>query len=364
MMGSPDGELGRGRDERQHQVTLTRGFYMQTTEVTQGQWKRVMGTNPSGFQNCGDDCPVENVSWDDAQAFIRKLNQMEGRRRYRLPTEAEWEYAARAGSRTAYSWGNEARCENMMFENDVGSSEDKCVEYVRRRGMTPDSTAPVGSYAPNAWGLYDMHGNVWEWCSDWYGDYPSGSVTDPVGPSSGSNRVLRGGSWDHPPGRCQSVSRCGHLPGHRYNHLGFRLACEIPTDPTKLRKFAATVQAAKVDADPDRRAAQWVLSVGGRVTIETAGDKWDVTEPADLPAHAFSLVEISLKNRTSGVTDAGVAILKGLKDLRFLNLYNTHTTDAGIECLKGMTKLTELYVGATRITDAGLVHLKGLTSLF
>ena len=224
MMGSPSGESGRDNDEKQHRVTLTRGYYMQTTEVTQGQWRKVMGSNPSKFTNCGDNCPAEKVSWEDCQQFIRKLNGMEGPRKYRLPTEAEWEYAARAGSRTRFSWGDDAECSKMMYENDVGSSENKCVGYVRSRGLTPDSTAPVKSYSPNAWGLYDMHGNVWEWCQDWYGNYPSGSVTDPTGPSSGSYRVTRGGSWNYYARYCRSAYRHRYGPGDRYDSLGFRLA--------------------------------------------------------------------------------------------------------------------------------------------
>ena len=224
MMGSPSGESGRDSDEKQHRVTLTQGYYMQTTEVTQGQWRKVMGSNPSYFKNCGDNCPVEQVSWEDCQKFIRKLNGMEGTRKYRLPTEAEWEHAARAGSRTRYFWGNDASCNRMMYENDPGSSEDKCVDYVRSRGLTPDSTAPVKSYSSNAWGLYDMHGNAWEWCQDWYGDYPSGSVMDPMGPSGGSNRVIRGGGWISLAGSCRSASRFRNSPGFRIDLLGFRLA--------------------------------------------------------------------------------------------------------------------------------------------
>ena len=223
-MGSPSGESERGSDETQHRVTLSRGYYLQTTEVTQGQWEKVMGSNPSQFKNCGNNCPVESVSWEDCQAFIRKLNGMEGTGKYRLPTEAEWEYAARAGSQTRFFWGNDADCNNMMYENDPGSSEVKCVDYVRSRGLTPDSTAPVKSYSPNTWGLYDMHGNVWEWCQDRYGDYPSGSVTDPTGPTSGSNRVIRGGSWYRGAGGCRSANRGRGTPGPRNRHLGFRLA--------------------------------------------------------------------------------------------------------------------------------------------
>ncbi len=157
-MGSPSDEQGRDSDERQHKVTLTKGFYMQTTEVTQGQWRAVMGNNPSNFK--GDNRPVEMVSWNNCREFIKRLNRKESTDKYRLPTEAEWEYACRAGTTTAYSWGNSADCSKAMYENDVGSNKNKCVNYVRDCGLTSDSTAPVMSYPPNAWGLYDMHGNV------------------------------------------------------------------------------------------------------------------------------------------------------------------------------------------------------------
>jgi formylglycine-generating enzyme required for sulfatase activity len=202
MMGS-DGES----DERPvHYVTLTKGYYMQTTEVTQGQWRKVMGNNPSNFNNCGDDCPVEQVSWDDIQEFIKKLDRMEGHSRYRLPTEAEWEYACRAGSDTPYA--NDNSLDSMGWYD--GNSRSK--------------THTVAQKQPNNWGLYDMHGNVWEWCQDGYGDYSSGSVSDPEGASSGSRRVLRGGSWYHFAQLCRSASRLRFLPGSYGSPYGFRLA--------------------------------------------------------------------------------------------------------------------------------------------
>jgi formylglycine-generating enzyme required for sulfatase activity len=204
MMGSPSGESNRDSDEKQHRVTLTREYYMQTTEVTQGQWRKVMGSNPSKFTNCGDNCPVEKVSWEDCQQFIQKLNGMEGTRKYRLPTEAEWEYAARAGTTGAYAGDLDA----MAWYDDNSGGK----------------THAVGGKSPNAWGLYDMHGNVWEWCQDWKGDYPSGSVTDPTGPSSGSFRVDRGGCWRSFARYCRSAGRPWSDPGYRLNALGFRLA--------------------------------------------------------------------------------------------------------------------------------------------
>ena len=195
MMGSPSDEPGRDNDETQHRVTLTQGFYMQTTEVTQGQWKAVMGNNPSQFKNCGDDCPVETVSWNDCQKFIQKLNGMQNKHRYRLPTEAEWEYACRAGSTGPYA-------------GDLNA-----MGWYRKNSEF--RTHGVAKKRPNAWGLYDMHGNVWEWAQDWKGDYPSGPVTDPEGPSGGARRVGRGGGWSDNAGSCRSASRDGSRPGRQ-----------------------------------------------------------------------------------------------------------------------------------------------------
>jgi len=236
LMGSPENEPGRGKDEKQHRVYITKGFYMQTTEVTQGQWKAVMGSNPSYFKECGDDCPVENVSWNDVQIFIRKLNEMEGENLYRLPTEAEWEYAARAGTETAIYTGNIeilGRCNapdldpiawysgNSGVDYDGGwdSSVWSDKQYDHKRA----GTHPVGKKNSNAFGLYDMLGNVWEWCQDWYGEYPAGSVTNPEGSSTGSYRVSRGGGWYYYAVNCRSAYRHWYSPGDRFNSLGFRL---------------------------------------------------------------------------------------------------------------------------------------------
>ena len=218
LMGSPSGEAGRNDDEQQHRVTLTQGFYLQTTEVTQGQWQRVMGENPSKFNKCGSDCPVEQVSWNDVQMFIQKLNRMEGKVAYRLPTEAEWEYAARAGTGTAFSWGNEVSCAKANYGKGY---------VLECKGKNPDRTTKVASFPPNLWGLYDMHGNVWEWCQDRYGGYPSGPVTNPGGASSGAFRVLRGGGWRYFAWICRSANRHGSTPGSRFDSVGFRLAASL-----------------------------------------------------------------------------------------------------------------------------------------
>jgi len=228
MMGSPTNEHDRRDNENQHRVTLTHGFYMQTTEVTQGQWKAIMGSNPSKFKNCGVDCPVEKVSWNDVQSFIHKLNQREGSGIYRLPTEAEWEYAARAGSKTAFANGD-------ISETECGY--DSNLDAIGWYCGNASKTHPVAQKQPNAWGLYDMHGNIFEWCQDWLGNYPSGSATDPTGPSGGSRRVLRGGSYGFYTWVCRSAFRGeGEDPGDRSKHTGFRLlrnpSSEMETVPT------------------------------------------------------------------------------------------------------------------------------------
>ena len=213
MMGSPESDDKAYDDEEpQHQVTLAKGYYLQTTQVTQGQWQAVMGDNPSNFKK-GDTYPVETVSWDDCQAFIKKLNQKEGVQLYRLPSEAEWEYACRAGSTTKYCFGD---------------NEDGLNEYAWYYDNSDGKTHPVRQKKPNGWGLYDMHGNVDEWCQDYFGDYPSGAVTDPMGPSSGSYRVLRGGSWNDDAGLCRSANRYYLSPGYRYNFLGLRVLRSYP----------------------------------------------------------------------------------------------------------------------------------------
>ncbi|MEI6125616.1 MAG: formylglycine-generating enzyme family protein, partial [Pseudomonadota bacterium] len=175
------------------------------------QWQAVMGSNPSYFQDCGSDCPVEQVSWDDVQSFITALNTKTGKN-YRLPTEAEWEYAARAGTTTKYYCGNDESClGNIAWYYDNSES----------------TTHPAGKKIPNSWGLYDMSGNVFEWVQDWwYEGYSSDSVIDPQGPSSGSSRVLRGGGWYGRGNGCRSSFRSNSGPGDSSDYLGFRLCLQ------------------------------------------------------------------------------------------------------------------------------------------
>ena len=191
-------------DKPAHSVTVS-GFYICKYEVTQALWKAVMGSNPSNWK--GDNLPVECVSWDDCQTFIRKLNVLTGKN-FRLPTEAEWEFAARGG--------NKSRGYKYAGSNNIG---DVAWFY----GNSGKKTHVVGTKSPNELGIYDMSGNVWEWCQDWYGSYSSASQTNPTGASSGSYRVLRGGSWSFYAGCCRSSYRSHSAPDGRYNYRGLRL---------------------------------------------------------------------------------------------------------------------------------------------
>jgi hypothetical protein len=219
MMGSTTNELGRYDSETQHQVTLTQGYWLGKYEVTQAQYEAVMGTNPSNWK--GADLPVEMVSWYDATNFCAKLTAIEraaGRLpegyEYTLPTEAQWEYACRAGTTTALNSGK-----NLSDKYECPEM-DEVGWYWCNSG---DKTHSVGQKQPNAWGLYDMHGNVWEWCLDWYGEYPASSVTDPTGASTGSNRVIRGGSWYSYAYGCRSARRDNYNPVYFSNYGGFRV---------------------------------------------------------------------------------------------------------------------------------------------
>jgi sulfatase modifying factor 1 len=215
MMGSPDTEKDRQDDEHQHKVTISKAFYMQTTEVTQRQWKAVMGTEPwkgEDYVKEGPDYPAVYVSWDDAVAYCKKLSEKESKT-YRLPTEAEWEYACRAGAKTTWSFGDD---ENKLgdyawYRENAWDIDEKYAHQVRLK-------------KPNAFGLYDMHGNVHEWCHDYFEEdyYKQSPAKDPTGPTSGSSRVLRGGSWDYH----MSISRSAYryrLDARRYLIFGFRL---------------------------------------------------------------------------------------------------------------------------------------------
>jgi formylglycine-generating enzyme required for sulfatase activity len=205
------GGTGDADEQPIHAVSLTRAFYLEKTEVTQAQWFAIMGHNPSHHEDCSG-CPVDFVSWDDVQSFIRALNARSGRT-YRLPTEAEWEYAARAGTTGDYGTPGAVAQGGWTSENSGGA------------------THVGGRLQSNAWGLFDMEGNVWEWVNDWYGPYPSGHVTDPKGPASGPGRVLRGGSWDFTAAHARSSTRNGDTASFRSDSFGFRLARTAPSAP-------------------------------------------------------------------------------------------------------------------------------------
>ena len=213
MMGSRDNEKGRYDDEGPaHKVNISKPFYLGTYPVTQREWKDVMGYNPSCLKD--DDLPVEKVLWNDVQEFIKKLNQKEGMDKYRLPSEAEWEYACRAGTTTRYSFGDD---------------EGKLGDYAWYKENSGSKTHQVGQKKPNPWGLYDMHGNVWEWNQDWYhDDYKDAPSDGSAWESRGHyTQVIRGGSWYHYAQSCRSANRKGDAPGYRVNYLGFRLLREL-----------------------------------------------------------------------------------------------------------------------------------------
>jgi formylglycine-generating enzyme required for sulfatase activity len=202
-MGSPREEKNRRDDEDPlHRVKITKAFYLGKYEVTQEEWKKITGNNPSIFRG-SDQLPVDSISWDDCQEFCRKVGDG-----LRPPTEAEWEYACRAGTQTRFSFGD--------IDTALG-------DYAWYTGNSGSRTHPVGQKKSNPWGLYDMHGNVWEWCADWYGDYPGGAITDPAGPASSPHRVLRGGSCNNAPGENRAAARGRGAPDLRGGH-GFRVA--------------------------------------------------------------------------------------------------------------------------------------------
>jgi formylglycine-generating enzyme required for sulfatase activity len=218
MMGSdadPKNVNIKEDESPKHKVTITKPFYIGKYEVTQAQWVRLMGDNPSAFKMKEEPRPVENVSWDDVQTFIQNLNKKERTKRYRLPTEAEWEYAARAGADTAYYFGD---------------NPDLLPEYGWYEKNSDGETHPVGLLKPNAWGLYDIHGNVWEWCQDWYGGkyYAVSPLSDPEGHPFGDFRVFRGGSWYSFDRQCRSTNRpTNYFKYERKDFFGFRVVKEF-----------------------------------------------------------------------------------------------------------------------------------------
>jgi len=214
-MGSPNSEKERADNEVPHKVTLTKGFYLSVHPVTQEEWSKLMPDNRSEFK--GSKNPVETVSWDDCQEFIKLLGKKESRP-YRLPTEAEWECACRGGTTTPFHFGETISVDQANYDGNSTYGSGK-------KGVFRGETAPVGSFPANAFGLHDMHGNVFEWCDDWFGDYPAKDAIDPEGPKGGRQRVLRGGAWDSGPFACRSAFRYAFNPASRRSYFGFRLCC-------------------------------------------------------------------------------------------------------------------------------------------
>ena len=216
LMGSPKSEEGHYNDENQHYVKLPNGFWMMETEVTQKQWLVIMGDNPSYFN--GDNLPVERVSWNDCQDFCKKCSQFG--LPVQLPTEAQWEYACRAGSTTAYFWGNDLNGDKANCNGNYPCGTTTKGSYLGR-------TTAVCSYSPNAWGLYDMHGNVYEWCQDLYRVNSNSSNSDSIDHTNNPRRILRGGSWGNYASHCRSARRICLAPGYRDFCLGFRCASSV-----------------------------------------------------------------------------------------------------------------------------------------
>lgn len=223
-MGSPATERFRDADESRQSVEITTAFYLQSTEVTLAQWRAVMGEKWLGKRKGSDDMPVTQVSYYDCLKYIDKLNKM-GMGVYRLPTDMEWEYACRAGTTTAYSWGDAIDCSKAMYGNNTKKDEE-CVLFLKSMKIARNGPAPVQTFDPNPWGFYDMHGNVWEWCSDKYVDPLSDPENKGYSPVDSDSHIRRGGSWYKHGQYLRSANRTYAHPGAKFNTTGFRLVRE------------------------------------------------------------------------------------------------------------------------------------------
>lgn len=291
QMGSPVNEVGRAADEGPvHEVTISRPFLLGKFEVTQAQWCAVMGNNPSTFQDfaTSPSHPVEGVSWLDAQDFLGKLNAR-GAGRFRLPTEAEWEYAARAGTATRFPWGDDREYRELPRHAWF---------YSRAEGRSH----PVGGKQASPWGLYDLHGGVWEWCEDWFGPYPAEAVTDPRGPAQGTHRCIRGGSWFNEPEALRSANRHRHPPDSRQTNLGLRLVWE-PNGATaaKPRRTDGSVPYG-YRAMRDERTEPWHVTLPGHQGLLAGEHPRLLFRRSDLPSL-----------RAKAATPEGRAILQRLR---------------------------------------------------
>jgi RNA polymerase sigma factor (sigma-70 family) len=307
MMGSPQEEEGRMEDELQHRVTLTKGFYLGAYLVTQEQWQKVMGENPSEFGG-ERDLPVDSVSWDDCHAFITRLREKD-KKLYRLPTEAEWEYACRSGTKTPFYFGK-------TISTDQANFDGKSVYGNGKKGLFRERTTPVGAFPANAWGLYDMHGNLWQWCEDRRWFYSGKDVGDPQGPeprkSWTPDRMLRGGSWDDIPGRSRSACRFSNPPESRGAIFGCRVAMTYAADEAKQGTPPANgakltpdmvVQTAKLRNTLNGHSSQvWSVaySPDGKTLASGSNDNtiklWDIAmgkERASLKGHTGTVYSVA-----------------------------------------------------------------------
>ncbi len=217
LMGSPEMEAERWGDETQHRVTLTKGYWLADSACTQELWLAVMGDNPSHFTDDVNN-PVEQVSWHNVQQFIQCLNDHYPDLNAQLPTEAAWEYACRAGTITAFSFGENITPQHVNYDGNYPYTKGD-------KGLYRKKTVAVKSLTPNSWGLYEMHGNVWEWCVDGLREYTTQAMIDPIGPEDkGASRVLRGGSWFYYGWNARSACRNWRVPDYAYHDIGFRLA--------------------------------------------------------------------------------------------------------------------------------------------
>ena len=369
MMGSPTSETGRGTDETQHQVTLTNGFYLGKYEVTQAQYQTVMNGNSEGLNADpsifkGSNRPVEKVSWEDAQIFLTRLNVIEqsaGRLpngwKYVLPTEAEWEYACRAGTTTAYSWGDDINSSRANYNWD-GAFND---------GNDSQQTVEIGQFSVNPWGFFDMHGNVWEWVSDWKTNYLTGAQTDPEGPASGSRRVRRGGSWNVGGTSLRSARRFSSTPSSRHDVMGFRVGFQaVKPDMAnpELELFGEagiTREAGQAWAEPgveahdarDGNITSYV-TVTGTVDMNTTGTYVLTYSVADAAGNTDSAT------RTITVVDTTAPALTLLGDANMTHAKNTAWMDPGAtasDSLDGNLTSSITITGTVDVNTTGVYTL-------
>ena len=224
VMGSPDDELHRYEHETNHEVSLTKGFWISDTTCTQETWENVMKSNPS--KNTGPQKPVDNISFNDCKKFFEKVNELNNKIVFSLPTESQWEYACRAGTQTPFSFGINISPDQVNYNGEH--------PYIgQEKQLNRNQTLETKALPANPWGLYEMHGNVWEWCSDWFAQLVSNGVTDPAGPSNGLYKILRGGSAFSGAADCRSAARIRFHPNERYYRNGFRFICVIKEDEKK-----------------------------------------------------------------------------------------------------------------------------------